>query len=143
MTQTQLVSVTVGLATDDAYTCCWLMVMTTSRSWLSACTDPHGEVCWSASLRSRSECARLCLHVLVNQLMHHVEPHTLTWMACLFCESDSLTLRCSCVLFWVAITDFETFECCAHAGIEMCERDGHAAACSLIGVWRLVRLFEV
>ena len=50
-------------------------------------------------------------------------------------------LRGSCVLFWVVIADFETFECCAHDGIEMFERDGHAAACSLIGVLRLVRLF--
>ena len=33
--------------------------------------------------------------------------------------------------------------CGAHAGIEMFERDGHAAACSLISWWRLVRLFEV
>ena len=32
---------------------------------------------------------------------------------------------------------------CAHAGNEMFERDGHAAACSLISWWRLVRLFEV
>ena len=60
-----------------------------------------------------------------------------------FFERDAklFMLRCSCVLFWVVIADFETFECCAHAGIEMFERDGHAAACSLIGVWRLVRLF--
>ena len=34
-------------------------------------------------------------------------------------------------------------KCCAHDGIEMFERDDHAAACSLIGGWRLVRLFEV
>ena len=34
-------------------------------------------------------------------------------------------------------------ECGAHVGIEMFEQDGHAAACSLIGGWRRVRLFEV
>ena len=39
---------------------------------------------------------------------------------------------------------FETFERGARAWIEMFdERDGHAAACSLSGGWRLVRLFEV
>ena len=30
------------------------------------------------------------LHLLVNQLMHHVEPHAVIWMVCLICESDRL-----------------------------------------------------
>ena len=51
------------------------------------------------------------------------------------CDAHALALACH--------HGFETFERGARAGIEMFERDGHAAACSLSGGWRLVRLFDV
>jgi hypothetical protein len=51
------------------------------------------------------------------------------------CDAHALALACH--------HGFETFEHGARAWIEMFERDGHAAACSLSGGWRLVRLFDV
>ena len=46
------------------------------------------------------------------------------------CDAHALALACH--------HGFETFERGARAWIEMFERDGHAAACSLSGGWRLV-----